>query len=493
METETNGKLEPISTSTLVNKKDRKMKNIQFIYSKTAFLLGLVFITVSSCERPYSDEVEFATHSSTGEIFLDNFTGGLDYFPFGGSFEEAFSVDKDEAYKGEASMRFDIPSYGVGYGGATFPSTSPRNLTSYDALTFWAKASQGADINEIGFGTDGTGSKYQVTLSNLAITTQWTKYIIPIPDASKLFQEIGMFWYAEGAETADDEGGYTFWIDELKFEKLGTVAQPQPSILNGEDVVQQSFTGVEIQLTDLTQTFNLESGKNQSVTVAPSYFLFTSSDPTVLEVNEYGVVTVTGTGTATITAELAGVKALGSLTIESTGSFQSAPIPTADASNVISIFSDQYTNEPVDYYNGYWAPYQTTLGQDDVNLNGDAIIKYSELNFVGIEFTNPTIDISEMTHFHVDIQVQSDMASSDFLQVKLQDAGSDNAIGTSDDSDHALTYNNTTLVKGSWVSIDVPLSSFSGLTSRANLAQVVFVSDATITDILVDNIYFYKQ
>jgi len=100
------------------------MKNIRFIYSKIICLLGLIFITVASCERAISDEVEFAKHSTTGEIFTDGFMGGLDYFPFGGSFVDAFSVDNKVAYKGEASMRLDIPSFGVGYGGATFPSTA---------------------------------------------------------------------------------------------------------------------------------------------------------------------------------------------------------------------------------------------------------------------------------------------------------------------------------------------------------------------------------
>jgi hypothetical protein len=68
------------------------------------------------------------------------------------------------------------------------------------------------------------------------------KYIIPIPDASKLRAERGLFWYAEGAENGK---GYTFWIDELKFEKLGTIAQPGPSISNGDKVEPSSR---EIQL-----------------------------------------------------------------------------------------------------------------------------------------------------------------------------------------------------------------------------------------------------
>ena len=70
----------------------------------------------------------------------------------------------------------------------------------------------------------------------------WKKYIIPIPDASKLTQEQGMFWYAEGPEgPVGNEVGYTFWVDELKYEKLGTIAQAKPKMFNGEDKIETSF------------------------------------------------------------------------------------------------------------------------------------------------------------------------------------------------------------------------------------------------------------
>ena len=36
-----------------------------------------------------------------------------------------------------------------------------------------------------------------------------------------------MFYYSEGPE---DGNGYTFWIDEVKFENLGTVAHPKSAI-----------------------------------------------------------------------------------------------------------------------------------------------------------------------------------------------------------------------------------------------------------------------
>jgi hypothetical protein len=48
---------------------------------------------------------------------------------------------------------------------------------------------------------------------------------------------------------------------------------------------------------------------------------------------------------------LGGVKAAGSLAIDASGSFGSAPVPSC-ATNDIS-FSNAYTNVPVDFFNGF--------------------------------------------------------------------------------------------------------------------------------------------
>ena len=57
--------------------------------------------------------------------------------------------------------------------------------------------------------------------------------------------------------------------------------------------------------------------------------------------------------------------------------------------NVISIFSEKYPNVPVNYYNGYWQPWQTTVSTD-FTVNGDNILNYTIFNFVGIEYSSPT-------------------------------------------------------------------------------------------------------
>jgi len=174
-----------------------------------------------------------------------------------------------------------------------------------------------------------------------------------------------------------------------------------------------------------------------------------------------------------------------------------APEPTRDAANVISVFSDKYVNSPVDYFNGYWAPYQTTKGQDDIDVNGNKVIKYSELNFVGIEFQgDKTIDASTMTHFHVDIYVEDSLKAGDYLDVKLQDLGVDNIFGGNNDRAGTVRLtasSSPSLINGGWISADLALTRFAGLSTKSNLAQIVFISDGKIANVLIDNMYFYKE
>lgn len=462
-------------------------------------LFGLATVIFLGCERGLSDKVKFATYPQNPDVFIDGFSSGLQYLPFAGSKLNAFTVDTQTKYSGSSSMRFDVPNVGDpagAFAGAIFPDAGGRDLTNYDALTFWAKSTQGAIINQIGFGNDFGQNKFLTTLNNMPISTNWTKYIIPIPDPSALVGEKGMFWYAEGPE---NNNGFSFWIDELKYEKLGTIAQPRPAMFNGDDKTEKTFIGSRINITGLTQTFNLSSGINQTVEAAPSYFTFTSSDVDVAIVNELGVISVVGTGSAQITAVLNGVKAKGSCTVQSLGVFVSAPRPTRSPANVISVFSDAYTNINVDFYNGFFAPFQTTLGGADLTINGDNLIEYTKLNFVATEFKNPTLNASQMTAFHVDIQVREPIDPGDFISIQLGDFGPNAVFGGGDDSSGTYKITSGGLSSNQWISLDIPLTNFTGLTSRNNLAQIFFISSdgssnnvPTISSILVDNMYFYK-
>ncbi|MFN3555349.1 MAG: hypothetical protein ACK4VN_05230 [Bacteroidales bacterium] len=462
------------------------MKANIFIRIAQYLAAGLFLVFVAGCERDITD-LELASNPTNPEVFIDGFSPGLNYAAFGGSVPTAFQVDNNVAWNNSsASMRFEVPDANDprgSFAGGVFFSSFPRDLSGFTALTFWAKATQSATIGEIGIGNDLGQNKYVVSISGLNITTGWKKYIIPIPDPERLTAERGMFWYAAGNV---DGKGFTFWIDEVKFEKLGTIAHPRFAILNGQNQLETSFVGVTKTIGGLNSTFNMPTGINQTMQIAPAYFQFESSNPAIATVDANGRVEVTGgPGSAQITAKVGDITADGSMTIQSLGAFQFAPTPIHAPENVISIFSDHYVDVPVDYYNGYWEPWQTTVSAD-FTINGDRILHYLDFNFVGIQFTNPTVNATTMTHLHLDIYLPNTLTSNAQFRIELVDFGTG---GTG-----LYTTPITVAQSQQWISLDIPLSAFAGLTNRANLAQIIFVDvNGNIPSFFADNIYFYKE
>jgi hypothetical protein len=459
-------------------------------------LIMLGIIVTLGCER---QEVPLpaATYSNSARVWDDGFAGGgdMDWHAYADAKLTAFEVDENESYSnlpGSSSMRLNVPYSGDpdgGYAGGIIRDMDGRNLSEYNAVTFYAKGSRTGMMDAVGFGQDFLGDKY-AAITSIGLNTNWQKYIIPIPDPSLLTQEKGLFAIAEGPE---DGQGYSIWIDQVKYEKLETIVRPRCAIMGGDDVTQKTFIGSRSELSDLTYTVNLPNSVDQVVTTSPYYFAFQSSDTTVAKVAESGAIQVVGQGTAVITAKIGALEASGSLTLESLGEFTAAPVPDRPEDDVISIFSDAYTNAPVEYYNGFWAPFQTTLGGADIVINDDHVIRYTQLNFVGTQFSQPTVDASEKTHFHIDIQVEEDMQTDDFLRITLNDFGPDGSFEGDDNSGGSVTFKSPVLKTGEWVSLDIPLSDFTGLTSTANMAQIVLASEGTIFSILVDNMYFYKD
>lgn len=223
--------------------------------------LGIITFLLLGCEREL-DKLHPATFPAIPEVFIDGFSAGLNYAAFGGSVPTSFDVDYEETYNNsKASMRIEVPDANDprgAYAGGVFYTSSGRDLSSYNVLTFWVKASRSASVDLVGFGNDLGKNEYQVSISGLNVNTNWNKVYIPIPDPSKLIAERGMFMYSEGPENGE---GYTLWFDEVKFENLSTILHPKHAILNGENLTETSFTGVEKKLKVflLHLTFLMES------------------------------------------------------------------------------------------------------------------------------------------------------------------------------------------------------------------------------------------
>ncbi|MEM9824350.1 MAG: T9SS type A sorting domain-containing protein, partial [Bacteroidota bacterium] len=161
-----------------------------------------------------------------------------------------------------------------------------------------------------------------------------------------------------------------------------------------------------------------------------------------------------------------------------------APDPTEDPSNVISLFSGVYTDVPVDTWRTDWSA--ATL--EDIQIQGNDTKKYTNLDFVGVETVSNTIDASGMTHFRVDVW----SPDATFFGIKLVDFGADGAFGGGDDVEHQINFE--TPAQGEWVSYDIPLSDFVGLTTTEHIGQYIYVAQPTATStVYLDNVYFYND
>jgi hypothetical protein len=169
-----------------------------------------------------------------------------------------------------------------------------------------------------------------------------------------------------------------------------------------------------------------------------------------------------------------------------------APTPTVAAGKVISMFSNAYTNRPVDTWSAGW----DQADVKDTTIAGNDVKKYTSLTFAGIEFTSTVVDATAMTHFHVDYWSPDATAGGAAFKVKLVDFGANGSFGGGDDVEGEAAFNATSvpaLGTGSWVSIDVPLTAFAGLTKKAHLAQMILVGDDPINTVFIDNVYFYTN
>lgn len=161
-----------------------------------------------------------------------------------------------------------------------------------------------------------------------------------------------------------------------------------------------------------------------------------------------------------------------------------APTPSRNEADVISLFSDVYTDVTVDTWRTPWS----VADFEDVMIAGNATKKYSNLDFVGIETVASTVDISAMTHIHLDVWSPDITA----FTVRLVDFGADGSFDGGDDAQADVADDMPT--RGEWISYDIPLSQFTQLLTSSNMAQYIFVAEPTgNATIFVDNIYFYDE
>jgi len=168
-----------------------------------------------------------------------------------------------------------------------------------------------------------------------------------------------------------------------------------------------------------------------------------------------------------------------------------APTPIHDQDKVVSLFSDAYTNNnTVDTWSAPWD--QADL--EDIVINDDNMKFYSDLNFAGIEFIAQQIDATDLTHFRFDLLTQQTTNSPVKFTVRLVDFGANGRWSGGDDVEDDLIFDQETtpsLVSNQWISFDIPIDDFVDLTTRKNLSQLLFLTSGGLSEVYIDNIYFY--
>ncbi|MEM1413514.1 MAG: Ig-like domain-containing protein [Myxococcota bacterium] len=459
--------------------------------------------TVTATVGELSAQATGAVLAQPFVLFSDELREGVAFGAFEGS-TNTIEVTSDEAFDGTSSLEARVPA--EGYTGGSWFAEVPEDASIYDAVTFYVRASvPDRTLDVAGATHDVFDAGRAVELGGIPLTTLWVQHIVPLPDPSRLEEASGLFHFAEGS----DEGEYSIFFDEIRLVDFppGAVGDLRPSLPDEAQVV------VVDETIDLRGecSITVEGREIFLPVVGRQLFDLVSSEPAVVDLDEEGFLVARAPGVSVISGDLAGVPSATFATVavrEDTGPTGPAPTPPRrGADDVVSIFSDAYTNVPVDVL---LAPFSLLdFGSSGLRTlaPGDEAHRYATVDFFAIETTTSTVDLSGMTHVHFDVWLEA--AAPDALTLKLVDFGADGDFEGGDDSEAELRWDDAgtrdpALEGGRWISVDVPLTTFEagggfdvgpGLSSREHMAQYIFTArDAGAFGTLwLDNLYFYRE
>ncbi|MDO4229011.1 MAG: PKD domain protein [Capnocytophaga sp.] len=273
-------------------------------------------------------------------------------------------------------------------------------------------------------------------------------------------------------------------------------------------IVALSLSGKETQVTlplevsfkapenvVVTTESDVAVSKKVNVTVTADYAISYdvyfgeagSTDPVSANIGEQASYTYAQAGTYTIKIVVKGA-AIATISSEATVEAKTLVQPAAvattppirNAEDVISIYSDSYTNVAGTNYNPDWGQSGQGSSFATFKIGDNEMLQYINISYQGIQFANE-IDLSEMEFLHLD--VWSGGVTS--LETSLISKASGEKPFKSN------------LSADSWTSIDIPISAFTnqGL-SVSDIHQLKFVDGTTPWakgTIFIDNIYFYKK
>ena len=102
-------------------------------------------------------------------------------------------------------------------------------------------------------------------------------------------------------------------------------------------------------------------------------------------------------------------------------------------------------------------------------------------------------DDAAMILFRMDLWPPHAPTAPGIFKIKLVDFGAGGAFGGGDDVEHEITLTAATtpaLASGGWVTLDIPLTAFAGLTTKGHLAQLIISGD--LKTVYIDNVLLHR-
>ena len=271
--------------------------------------------------------------------------------------------------------------------------------------------------------------------------------------------------------------------EEITYTVEGTEAVPDT-----EKPVMVKAEATTIHDTKATLTLNATDNSNGALT----YTVTIGENSYTGKGNAGKDVTIDITGltaetkydfsvTATDEANNVSEAKTGSFTTTTAFTLTAPTAPTVDASKVISVLSAAYT--PATTWNfGGWG--QSTVSEN-IDVDGTPIIHLSKFNYIGLDGFSNQLDLSGMTHMHIDVLPVTMEGSLGVTPILASGSVKENSTKVGD---------KTTLKLGQWNAIDMPLSDFGLDFINNKVFQIKFDKGNNATDELyIANIYFYNN
>ena len=164
-----------------------------------------------------------------------------------------------------------------------------------------------------------------------------------------------------------------------------------------------------------------------------------------------------------------------------------APAPSHPAGNVLSLYnsSGTYTDQAGTNFNAFG----DAVSFQQYSIGAAKVWQYVSMNYQGWQFTTANLAAAGYTTMHVDVW------TPDTLQFAVHLVN-----GPAGQTEGAVPYNASTtpaIAKGAWISLDIPLTSFTsnGLGATNSIYQLLWVDNIGGNQngtFYVDNVYFWK-